>query len=356
VIEASDLPAVLAAIWHEAHAHRAAIHRALSIDRCDLRLSAPGVSAPGLSAPGLSAPGLSAPGLSAPGLSAPGLSAPGLGQGGTGLLRLDGDCACRDFLVDMIVECHQLLAERSDELHNPPGAVRTHMRLRAAPDWIRRRRTQMGAQSRSDRIRTGARARGLPDEFHRALLEYLVDEAGSMAPLEDQDALMRRLAVRCATEFGAAPERYLARVVAGVAVIERHCRSGPRVNAGTAAEPEHVTWWERYIERPLGRRPRRTDQPIPAVPGEHGVKTDLLCLRAAHHLERGVTGSAEIDATVVAILVAALQRQPDAPAAALRAGISELVAQGLLPERSAAELLSDRARFATATQELSAFG
>jgi len=144
------------------------------------------------------------------------------------------------------------------------------------------------------------------------------------------------------------------RVVAGVAVIERHCRSGPRVNAGTAAEPEHVTWWERYIERPLGRRPRRTDQPIPAVPGEQGVKTDLLC--AAHPLQRCITGSAEFDATVVAILVAALHRRPDAPAAALRAGISEVVAQGLLPERSAAELLSDRARFATATQELSAFG
>lgn len=314
----SDLPAMLAVIWHEAHAYRAAIHRSLSTVRCDLRISSPGS-----------------------------------GQDGAGAIRLDGDCACRDFLVDMIVECHRLLAERSGELRNPLGAVRVHMRMRAGPDWIRRRRTEMGAQSRTDRIRTGARARGLPDEFHRALLEYLVDEAGSMVPLEDQDALVRRLSVRCADEFGGVPERYLARVVDGVAVIERHCRCGPRVNAGTAAEPEHVTWWERYIERPLGRRPRRTNRTIPAVPGEYGLEKDL---RAARDIDRVVIGSAEIDGIVVAILVAALRRRPEAPAAALRAGISDLVAQGLLAERSAAELLSDRARFALATQELSALG
>src|SRR5689334_14244136 len=52
----SDLPAVLAAIWHEAHAYRSAIHRSLSTVRCDLRLSAPGI-----------------------------------GQDGAGTIRLDGD-------------------------------------------------------------------------------------------------------------------------------------------------------------------------------------------------------------------------------------------------------------------------
>ncbi len=314
----SDLPAVLAAIWHEAHAYRAAIHRSQSTVRCDLRVSAPGC-----------------------------------GQNGTGTIWLGGDCACRDFLVDMVVECQRLLAQRAGELRNPLGAVRVHMRIRAAPDWIRRRRTEMGAQARVDRIRKGARARGLPDDFHRALLEYLVDEAGSMAPLDSQDALMRRLAARCAAEFGDVPDRYLARVVDGVAVIERHCRSGPRVNVGTAAEPEHVTWWDRYIERPLGRRPRRTDRPIPAAAGEYGCETDLP---AAHDLERVGPDAAEVDAAVVAILVVALRRRPDAPAAALRAGIADLVEQGLLAERSAVELLSDHARLAAATQELSALG
>ncbi|MCA1673252.1 MAG: hypothetical protein LC799_13990, partial [Actinobacteria bacterium] len=114
---------------------------------------------------------------------------------------------------------------------------------------------------------------------------------------------------------------------------------------------EYVTWWERYVERPLGRRPRRTDRTIPAVPGEYGFKTNFW---AAHDLERVTTASAEVDATVVAILVVALRRRPAAPAAALRAGLTDLVEQGLLPERSAVELLSDHARFAAATQELSA--
>ncbi|MGH3931000.1 MAG: hypothetical protein ACRDTF_13605 [Pseudonocardiaceae bacterium] len=312
---------MLAAIWHEVHVYRAAIHRARSPVRCDLRVSASDRR-----------------------------------QGGTGTIQLDGDCACRDFLVDMIAEGRRLLAERGNELRNPLGAVRMHVRKRAAGDWIRRRRTEMGAQARVDRIRTGDRARGLPDEFHRALLEYLVDEAGSMAPLDSQDALVRRLAVRCAAEFGGEPERYLARVVDGVAVVERHCRYGPRVNAGTAVEPKLVTWWERFIERPLGRRPRRNDKVIPVVPGEYGRETDLLRPPAVYDLERVVNGSMEIRTTAVAVLVVALRRHPDDPAVALRAGISDLVAQGLLAERAATKLLTDRTRFATATQELSAFG
>lgn len=318
-VGAADLPAVLTAIWHELHAYRAAIHRALRTVRCDLRVGAPG-------------------------------------QDQDATIRFDGDCACRDFLVDMIAEGHQFLAERAGQLRNPLGAVRMHVRMRAAGDWIRRRRTDMGAQARVDRIRGSARARGLPDEFHRALLEYLADEAGSMAPLDSQDALVRRLAVRCAAEFGGAADQYLGRVIDGIAVVERHCRCGPRVNAGTAAEPDHVTWWERYIERPLGRRPRRTDQTIHATPGDYGGETDLLCPRAAHDLERVIDGSMEIHATAAAILVAALRRQPDAPASALHAGIRDLVAQGLLAERSAVELLADHPRFAAATRELSALG
>lgn len=322
-VSAADVRAVLAPIWHETHAYRAAIHRSLSTDRCDLRVHSAD-----------------------------------LRQDGTGPIFLGGDCPCRDFLVDMITEGHRLLAERSGELGNPPGAVRVHVRTRAAGDWIRRRRTEMGAQARVDRIRTGARARGLPDEFHRALLEYLVDEAGSMARLESQDALVNRLATRCAAEFGGVPERYLERVVDGVTAVERHCRSGPRVNVGTATEPEYVTWWERYVERPLGRRPRRTDLAISAVPGEDGRGADRPCPRAAHDLEQVVNGVAEVDAVaevaVVAVLVEALRRRPDAPATALRAGVSDLVARGMLTERSATELLTDRVRFAAATQELSA--
>jgi hypothetical protein len=263
---------------------------------------------------------------------------------GTGAIRLDGECACRDFLVDMIVECHRLLAGRSGELHNPIGAARVHLRLRAAPDWNRERRTAMGAQARSDRVRTGSRARGLPDEFHRALLEYLVDEAGSMAPLEGQHELISRLAGRCAREFGGVREQYLDQVAAGVPVVERQCRSGPKVNAGTKEHPEYVTWWERYVEQPLGRRPRRATRPISTLPGSDA---DLVSGLAD-------TDAAAVDGQVVTILLNALRSRPEAPADALRTGIALLVEHGLLTERSAAVLLTDRSRLASAARELSA--
>lgn len=131
---------------------------------------------------------------------------------------------------------------------------------------------------------------------------------------------------------------------------------GPRVNGGTSAEPDHVTWWEHYIERPSGRRPRRTNRSIPPEPEKLGFGMDLQCPRSAQDLDHVVNGSVDVQTTTVAVLVTALRRQPDAPAAALRAGISDLVARALLPQQAATELLADRARFAAATLELSAFG
>ncbi|QIZ33686.1 hypothetical protein [Saccharopolyspora sp. ASAGF58] len=307
------VPELLDVIWHETRANRAAIHRALPDTRCDLRISASDRNRKLI-----------------------------------GTVLIDGDCVCRDFLVDMLVECHRYLADRAGELGNPLGAARVHVRKKAVHDWIRRRRTDVGAQARVDRIRKSAMALGLPDEFHRALLEYLADEAGVMAPLDSQEALLRRLATRCAAEFGGAAEHYRARVAAGVALVERHCRSGTRVNAGTAAEPEKVTWWERYIERPMGRRPRRTDKPI-ATP-ECGDAANL----PAHDPGQVADDSTEFDARVVAVLVAALRRQPVAPDAALRAGLADLVAQGLIPQWCAVELCADCNRFAVAAKELSA--
>ncbi|MEV0697268.1 hypothetical protein AB0I53_05025 [Saccharopolyspora sp. NPDC050389] len=308
--QAVGMPELLEVIWHETRASRAAIHRARPNTRCDLRISA---------------------------------STPNRELIGT--ILLDGDCACRDLLIDMLVECHRHLADRAGRLGNPLGAARVHVRKKAVHDWIRRRRTEVGAQARVDRLRKSAMALGLPDEFHRALLEYLADEAGVMAPLDSQEALLRRLATRCAAEFGGAAEHYRARVAAGVTVVERHCRSGTRVNAGTTAEPEKVTWWERYIERPMGRRPRRTDKPIAAPE----------CGDGTHQLpEQDGTDTAEFDARVVAVLVAALRRQPIAPDAALRAGLADLVSQGLLPQRWAVDLCSDCNRFARAAKELSA--
>lgn len=285
------MSAVLAAIWHEAHAYRAAIHRSTCTARCDLRVD--------------------------------------LTQ-----FQLDGDCACRDFLIDMVVECHWYLAQRAGELDNPMGAARTHMRKRA-PDWNRRRRSEMGAQCRTDRIRTSQRGGDLPDEFHRALLEYLVDEAGSMAPLNGPHELIWRLAVRCAGEFGGDPQDYLSRVVDGMAVVKRHCCAGPRVNAGTREHPEYVTWWEYYVNRPMGRRPIRNTREI---------SPDL----APPDAESG-----EDDALIVAVLVRAKRRQPEAPEAALRAGIGELVVLGVLAEWMAAAVLADDARLTQAIEALS---
>jgi hypothetical protein len=304
-----DLPTLLTAIRYEAHANSTAIHRAHPTVRCDLRISAPGNS----------------------------------------VIRFDGDCACRDFLVDMVTECHRHLAERPGEFRNPVGAIRIHMRLRAIPDWIRQRRTAMGAQARVDRIRTGCRARGLPDEFHRALLEYLVDEAGSMAPLDGQDQLIRRLAARCADEFGGLPEQYLSRAADGAAVVERHCRSGPRVNMGTADQPVYITWWERYIQLPLGRRPRRTVVPLPEESGAAEAH-----LSAAYDATLAQAQFGEFDERVIAVFEEAKRRWPDDPEAAVHWGINELVACCLLTERAAVAILADRSRLESAVRALSA--
>lgn len=118
-IQVAEQPGLLAAIWNEIRPHRAAMHRALSVVRCDVRIADPG----------------------------------------TGRVRIDGECACRDFVVDMITAGQRFVDERGHRLHNPAGAVRTHIRTRAAGDWIRRRRVDMGAQARTDRIRSSARAR-----------------------------------------------------------------------------------------------------------------------------------------------------------------------------------------------------
>lgn len=299
--------AVFSAVMAETRTHRAALHRSTGSDRCDLQLSA--------------------------------------ASPGGGVVRIDGDCACRDFLVDMLVEAHLLLARNLRQLRNPPGAVRTHLRTRATHDWIRRRRIQIGAQARCDRIRRGARARGLPDEFHRALLEYLCDEAGSPAPLEDQESLVRRLSVRCAAEFGGEAPDYRDRVLAGLLVVERQCRTGPRVNDATDDRTEFVTWWERYIERPLGRRPPRS---VAALPD------DLLTVVALDPAAEGRREIAESDDLIVGHLVAAARRHLDAPASALREGLADLVSRGLVADRVAHSVLGDGQRMAVAIRELSA--
>lgn len=296
-------PAVIA----EIRTHRAVLHRSTGPARCDLQLPAAGLVG--------------------------------------GAVRIDGDCPCRDFLVDMLVEAYLLLARKAGQLRNPPGAVRTHLRTRATGDWIRRRRIEMGAQARCDRIRHSARARALPDEFHRALLQYLCDEAGSPAPLEDRESLVRRLGVRCAAEFGGEAQDYRDRVLAGMPVVERQCRAGPRVNDGTEDRTEFVTWWERYIERPLGRRPRFSVAELP---------DDRHTVSGPDPSAEDRCAAAESDDLVVRHLVAAARRRPDMPDAALREGLADLVSRGLVADRVADSVLGDKQRMALAIRELSA--
>jgi len=304
-VPATTWIAVVTAIMIETHPHRAKLHILTGTDRCDLRL---GVSRPD-----------------------------------EGTVRIDGDCACRDFLVDMFVEAYLLLVGNAGRLHNPPGAVRTHLRTRATGDWIRRRRVEMGAQARCDRIRHSARARLLPDEFHRALLEYLCDEAGSPAPLESHESLVRRLTVRSAAEFGGDPLDHRDRVRDGLPVVERHCRTGPRVNVGTEDRPEFITWWERYVERPLGRRP---------PPSVAALPDDLAAVAASDPSADGPAATS--DELVVGHLVAAARRHPGAPGSALREGLADLVSRGIVPDRVADSVLGDGRRMAVAIRELSA--
>ena len=296
-----ELHSLLTVIQFEVHQHQAAIHRTQFTSYCDCQVT----------------------------------------TCHNGEIRLDGDCACRDLLADVFVECHLYLVEHAGELRNPLGAARVHARKRAVHDWHRRRRTSAGALARTDQVRHGARARGLPDDFHRALLEYLADEAGSMAPLEGQDQLLSRLARRCADEFGGTPEDCLARVVDGIATVERHCRIGPRVNVGDAEQPEYISWWERYIERPLGRRLRRNVEPI-------STTSDDPTLWRDHDL---LLTTASSDMTVIAVLKARFRE--DDPQTSLCDGLSDLVALDLLAQRTVDALLADPARLAQAAQILS---
>lgn len=174
-----------------------------------------------------------------------------------GTLQFGGDCVCLELVVDALVEGDRFLERRGAELANASGAVRVHVRTRALADWTRHRRVRMGAQARTDRLRTSARARALPDDFHRALLEHLADEAGSLAPLVDEAQLYRRLTELMAAEpaaVTAGPGALEDRVAAAMPTIASACRSGPLVSAGPGSDGERVTWWERYIERPLGKR------------------------------------------------------------------------------------------------------
>lgn len=234
---------------------------------------------------------------------------------GGGQLVVNGECLCGAMLVEMLVEADGFLrAQPPGTLHNPPGAVRAHVRRRL-PDWTRRRRVEMGAHARPERLRHGRMAAGLPDAYHAALLHYLAAEAGSLAPLGDESSLLRRLAMLAADEFGGPATEHLPRVVRGVAVVEAVCRR--RMVAPFPGAAWRTTWWQRYIEEPLGRRPRFDDVPLhSSVP--NGVASLLDRLperddddpgdRAVATVLRVIADGTEVDARAMQAAAAELLR------------------------------------------------
>lgn len=254
-------------------------------------------------------------------------------------LVVAGGCLCRDFLVDMLVEADRFLAAQpTARLCNPPGAVRIHVRMKAG-DWTRRRRVEAGAQARTDRLRTSVIAAALPDDYHRALLEHIADEAGSLAPLSDEQALRRRLAELVADEFGGSVTDHLPRIGPGLAVVEATCRSARKV----AAHPQEaglVTWWERYVQAPLGRRMRFDNVPLDA-PGHREAaagpdRTDMLGQEAVETVLRVVAATA-----AGACLLSALHH-----------AAAELVRQDLLTAAAAHSFVTDARRMDMAAEQV----
>jgi hypothetical protein len=253
-----------------------------------------------------------------------------------GRFVVSGTCLCREFFVDMLVEADRFLAARSGPpLRNPPGAVRVHVRTRTG-DWTRTRRVDAGAQARTDRVRGSAIAATLPDDYHRALLEYLVDEAGSLAPLAGPDALPRRLAELAADEFGGSAAQHLPRIASGLPVVVAACREARRVAPHPGAT-WLVTWWERYIEAPLGRRARLDDVP----------------LDAQHHDAAAPDRADALDRAAVDTVLRVVAENPDAPMpSALHEATAELVRRDLMSPAEACSFVTDSRRMTVAAEQV----
>jgi len=208
----------------------------------------------------------------------PGWMRPGLPR-----FFIGGDCPCQPMLLETFMIAHAYLVKAGTRLNHPEGAARQHLRSRQH-DYTRLRRAEVGAQVRTDRLVTSARAQLLATDEQRLLLADIADEAGSEAPLDRDEQLELRLALRRARRQGISPEDALPSIRRDLAVVRAIFTSGRQVNLGTASRPEYVSWWEAYIELPLGRRRRTSDVPAITAPhcpdaeAEGGL--DLPCARA----------------------------------------------------------------------------
>ncbi|MEU5692283.1 hypothetical protein [Actinosynnema sp. NPDC020468] len=312
-------PDTLKALWVELHAPRAAVHRQHRVRACDTELHGRGLRL--------------------------GARTSRATAGAHTAYLLIGQCPCRDLVADAVEVALAFLTDRGGSLTNPPGAVRHHLRFRLV-DLHRRARGDLGAQVKPETVAGNRYGRALPDEFHRALYVMLADEAGVRGPIRGQEGLLRRLADRGA----ARSEDQRRRLPAALRLIERTCRTGPRVNVGTRTHPELVSWWEAYIDRPLGRRADPADHPLLGVPdGPDRVREirdpaaelafDLVLRSAADR--GGRADESEEDAVVRALRDSVCPVAEHAADAALRDVITRLGEQELLPAERVRVLLAD---------------
>jgi hypothetical protein len=178
--------------------------------------------------------------------------------------RISGDCECAALLADVLDGALRYLDLRRAHVLDPAAAARRHVRVRQH-DYIRVRRAQRGAQVRTDRLENGVFGRQLTTQEQRWLLRDIADEAGSSAPLDGDAALLSRLAVLRARRSGEDAATILPLVTSDFEVVRKTCSQGRRVNVGDTTYPEFVTWWEAYVERPLGRRQRSSNIPLDVV-------------------------------------------------------------------------------------------
>ncbi|TCO52910.1 hypothetical protein [Actinocrispum wychmicini] len=307
-------PEVVQAALAELRKSRTDLHRSHQVARCDLGLAMPGLRF--------------------------GRATPAAG------FVLSGECVCRDLVLDVLYVVWMFLTEHGADRANLAGAVRYHVRKRVI-DVFRSYRADRGAPVKPKQVRNNRYGRALPDDEHRAVLGHLADEAGYSAPLPGQGYLLRRLAERCVAEFGQSVPYYLERLPSIIQTVKRVCGGGKRVNVGTRTVPEYVSWYDAYIDRPLGRRPDSTTRSLSdedAFPQGADQVEDPDAARAFDAVERADQVE-DPDAVVVDMVVGGLAgAPPDDQARALRGTVRALADRGLLPERRAVSLLADPAR------------
>ncbi len=180
---------------------------------------------------------------------------------------VSGGCPCVDEFVDVLLAVWRYLSDHDPARVRSYGALaRAHCRLRAVPDAQRQRRGRQSIQ-KPEQLAQGAIGRALATDQQRALLVDIVSEAGSAAPLDGDEQLLRRLAELRADRFGGRPESQLSGVIEDLPVVRaaaEGCGARKRDSAGVL-----VSWWERYVESGLGKRERLHTIPSHDTIGDH---------------------------------------------------------------------------------------